>query len=417
MEGGSVMILFKTALRELKNNIKMVVIMLLQIVVALMITAVMVSAVLLKYQTYAPFKDYFEGEGLILLYTYDASYATADRDNLMAVFDESEKLLSETHGCEIIAAHHINMYMDKSVLDLAYDDDVIRRYTPPLKEGRWLNPNAEELEIVVSENNEYGWKLGDIADIRPGWHFSNHISKSVWCKARVVGIVKENAEIFGETNRTWETPTYKNAYLTFNSQVEGKTLILMSQSVLKRADRYYTTPICGIVMIKYPDGTPEEIIKQDRLKLAEYGANLSLTLPELDKNSKAYLYEQLYQMLPIIVILLILVMVSSISTSAISARRRLKDYAKYYVLGLKWRQCAMVNFFQALIISAAALIIACAGLLVIGTTALSETFVVIWNAPMILCLLGIIALYLVFSMIMPMIMLRSNTPKAILQSE
>ena len=72
MEGGSVMILFKTALRELKNNIKMVVIMLLQIVVALMITAVMVSAVLLKYQTYAPFKDYFEGEGLILLYTFDA---------------------------------------------------------------------------------------------------------------------------------------------------------------------------------------------------------------------------------------------------------------------------------------------------------------------------------------------------------
>ena len=410
------MILFKTALRELKNNIRMVVIMLLQIVVALMITAVMVSAVLLKYQTYEPFKDYFESEGLFLNYGTEAR-ENSDPDDVMSVFHDSQKLLEKTHGSEIIAAHHLYMYMDKKVLDLAYDDEIIHRYTPPLKEGRWLNPNAEELEIVVCENNEYGWKLGDMADIRPGWHFSNDNTKSVWCKAKVVGIVKENAEIFGDTNRKWTTPTYKNAYRPFNAEVEERTLIIMSQSVVKRVDPHYTTPICGTVMIKYPEGTPAEVIKEDRSVLSKYGAGFSMMLPELDINSKVYLYEQLYQMLPIIVILLILVMVSSISTSAISARRRLKDYAKYYVLGLRWRQCALVNFFQALVISAAALVISCAGLLVIGNTALSETFVVIWNAPMILCLLGILLMYLVFSMIMPMIMLRSNTPKAILQSE
>ena len=409
------MILFKTALRELKNNIRMVVIMLLQIVVALMITAVMVSAVLLKYQTYEPFKDYFESEGLFF---YIDMYASENNnlEDLMSRFNYGEQLLAKTHGSEIIASYQ-PVTFDMNILTFAYDDDTIRRYKPPLKEGRWLNPNAEELEIVVSEKNEYGWKTGDTAEIHLGWVLSNEDKKGVWVKAKVVGVVKENGEIFGCTNRSFLTPTYKNAYMPFSSEIENKTLVLLSQSVLKRLDPHYVTFMRDLVMIKYPGGTSEEIINEDRIQLSKYGAGFSMMLPELDINSKVYLYEQLYQMLPIIVILLILVMVSSISTSAISARRRLKDYAKYYVLGLRWRQCALVNFFQALIISAAALVISCAGLLVIGNTALSETFVVIWNAPMILCLLGILFMYLVFSMIMPMIMLRSNTPKAILQSE
>lgn len=415
MEGGILVTLFKTALLELKHNLKMVIITLLQLIVALIITGIMVSSVFLKYQTYAPFKDYFEGEGLYLY--FDDASESADPGDIMSVFDDSARLLDKTQGIEIISAHRLHMYMDKPVCDISYDDEIIQRYVPPLKEGRWLDPRSGEIEVVISDENNYGWKLNDIIDICPGRKLSNNDTSSVWYKARVVGIVKKNAEIFGITNRSFESINYKHAYAPYDAEVEGQTLMLMSQSVLQRVDPHMHTPINGVVLIKYPDGTPEEIIQNDQKRLAEYGARVSITLPELEINSKIYLYEQLYQLLPIIVILLILVMVSSISVSAISTRRRLKDYAKYYVLGLQWRQCVLVNFFQALTIGAAALLIACTGLFIVGVTVLSDTFMVIWNAPMLLTLLGILAMYLAFSMIMPLLMLRSTTPKTLLQTE
>ncbi len=409
------MTLFKIALLEIKHNLRMVIIMLLQLIAALMITGIMVSSVFLKYQTYAPFKDYFEGKGLYLY--FDDASESADPGDVMSVFDNSARLLDKTQGIEIIAAHRLHMYMDKPVYDISYDDEIIQRYVPPLKEGRWLDPKAGEIEVVISDENNYGWKLNDIIDICPGRKLSNDDTSSVWHKARVVGIIKKNAEVFGITNRPFDSINYKNAYAPYDTEVEGQTLMLMSQSVLQRADAHMHTPINGVVLIKYPDGTAEEIIRNDQKRLAEYGAMVSTTLPDLDINSKVYLYEQLYQLLPIIVILLILVIVSSISVSAISTRRRLKDYAKFYLLGLQWQQCALVNLLQSLTVGAAALLIASAGLLLVSFTPLSDTFMIIWNAPMLLILFGIVAVHLAFSMAMPMIMLKSTTPKMLLQAE
>ena len=142
-----------------------------------------------------------------------------------------------------------------------------------------------------------------------------------------------------------------------------------------------------------------------------------ISLSDMNANSLAYLREQLLQLLPIVVVLMILVIVSAVSVSAISARQRLNDYAKFYILGLRWKQCAMVYFLQALTTGAAALVITALVLLVAGLTPISQSIMIIWNPWLMLSLIGILALYLVFSMIMPLLMIGVTTPKSLLQSE
>lgn len=75
----------------------------------------------------------------------------------------------------------------------------------------------------------------------------------------------------------------------------------------------------------------------------------------------------------------------------------------------------MVNFFQSLIISAAALVISVVLLAAARLTPLSDSIMIIINPWLALALLGILALYLVFSMIMPLLMIGTTTPKQLLQ--
>lgn len=165
-------------------------------------------------------------------------------------------------------------------------------------------------------------------------------------------------------------------------------------------------------------GDASEDVIEEAIKTAEsMRATEILRLELINKNSKSYLRDELLKLLPIVIMLLILVIVSSVSISAIATRRRLKDYAKYYVLGLQWKQCAVVNLFQALITGTAALLISISALFAVSLTPLSQTITIIVNSWLVFTLLGILALYLIFSMIMPLLMLCATTPKALLQSE
>ena len=291
-----------------------------------------------------------------------------------------------------------------------YDDELLRRYAPKLKRGRWISENADEIEIVIPEGM-YGADIGDTIDFII---VQVHNPKQV--TMRIVGIFEDGAEILGkERMRNESGDTYRLMYAPYYLEIEEERnpVILASASVITKLVPYieleFDTAFCVY-------DNPDDIGKALRTA-AQIGSAITIKLDEMNENSLKYLREQLLQLLPIAVVLMILVIVNAMSISAIAARRRLSDYAKYYVLGLRWRQCAAVNFWQSFITGAAALVVSSAAMLVVNLTPLAETVTVIWNASLVFSLLGVFALYLIFSMIMPLMMLRSTTPKTLLQAE
>ena len=411
--------LFKTALKNLKKSPLMNIICLLQLTAVFIIAAVMVSTMSVRYQTYTPLKKILSGHGIFSTYHHMlfGAIQPGGNFNVDAIFS-TEELCGYVNADDAVVIRAQTMGMpdvNTVAMTYFYDDELLRRWDPGIKRGRWPSADADVLEIVINEG-AYGLDVGDEAEfILHTYH--NPVAPQL--KVKVVGVLKDDANILGERGYgDYGDPIYRNLYRSLDTLTDGSSMnfFCASHSALQKHCPTNEVHIIA-AFYTYGDDVSDEEITAAMQTSGRMNSSWNLRLESLNQNSKAYLRDELMKLLPIVVILLILTTVSSISTSAISARRRLKDYAKYYVIGLRWRQCALVNFFQALTVGLAAMLIACAGLLVISTTALAETFFIIWNAPVILTLLGILAFYLVFSMIMPLLMLRSVTPKALLQSE
>lgn len=416
------MTLFKTALNNLKRSPVMNAISLLQLVAVFLVAAVMMSTMYIRRRSYEPIKDILESKGFFVDFDdmAGASRVSGSIDWFDSIFslDELNSYMN-ADSVAYVKRNNVVELIENSSNNIApvlfYDNELLKRCKPALKAGRWIDNNSDVLELVISDNNSFGWELGDTLELIVPERITY---KEVTSK--VVGIVEDDADIFGfHRPRTTSEDTFRYLYNTTKSDInhgDGLPAIIASES---SAERLYP----GIELVFtdaffiYDDDTPNEVIKEKAMTAGQHNGRIILNLETLNENSKAYLRVELLKLLPIVIMLLILVVVSSVSVSAIATRRRLKDYAKYYVLGLRWQQCAVVNLFQALITGAAALVISIAALFVVSLTPLSQTITIIFNAGLVLSLIGILALYLVFSMIMPLLMLRSTTPKALLQAE
>lgn len=417
------MTLFKTAIRNLKKDLIMNMIGFVQLVAVFLVTTVMVSAISIRYRCYDSLESILSSTGFYVTFesAEGAKREGYDPDSFILTVDD---LNSYTQADSVINVKGDYVFPplelsgtngSSTSLLMCYDNELIERCKPVLKSGRWVSPDSNKLEVVITDNNCFGWKLGDTVELQ-----IVQIATSRFIEVEVVGIIEESSEIFGY-NRFQDNfkNTFRFLYDTHNSHNKNRPEVptmIASAEALERLFPDVTTRIFRSFFI-YSNDTPDEFIKEKSMAAAQLNAAVVLDLETVNSNSKEYLRGELFKMMPVIVILLILVVISAVSVSAIAARRRLKDYAKYYVLGLQWKQCAIVNFLQALTTAAAALIISAAALFVIRFTGLSDVITIIINTRLVAALLGIFALYLVFSMIMPLIMLNSATPKELLQTE
>ena len=405
--------LLKTALKNLKRSPIMNMICLLQLTAVFLIAAVMTSTMSVRYRTYAPLEKYLSQRGIFAFYNSNLFGAVKPGGDINndAVFSVEE--LGRYMNAEKAVVVRLNYVVSGEIINdiFIYDDETLK-WNPEIERGKWLSTNADELEIVISEG-VFGLDVGDEAEfILPTYHGSG-----VTVNARVVGVLREDANILGERSYTDGFGfSYRNLSNPLYKHPSDNGVICISNSELNRFfPEPYEQPVKAVFFMY---GDASENVIEEAIKTADsMRATEILRLEQINKNSKSYLRGELLKLLPIVIMLLILVIVSAVSISAIATRRRLKDYAKYYVLGLQWKQCAVVNLFQTLITGAAALLISIAALFAISLTPLSQTITIIVNSWLVFAFLGILALYLVFSMIMPLLMLRSTTPKALLQAE
>ena len=139
-------------------------------------------------------------------------------------------------------------------------------------------------------------------------------------------------------------------------------------------------------------------------------------LDEMKSNSLEYIFSQIYTLFPIMICILIFTLVGTISVNALSAKKQLRNYAVYYICGLKWKQCAMINFISSLISVLTSFILSMIILLVMKhLNFLGNTVVKTGVWQFLVCLI-LIAVYLLFSIILPLNIIGKTTPSQILKT-
>lgn len=419
------MILLKTAWNDFRKNIVMNIFIILQVAVSLVITAVTISTISIRSQYYTPFKDLFTSNGIFLKFTSSPNFDSSQM-NIYDYLDKQDILDECPNADHVYSCYNIFGYVDsfdngENYFFQSYDDEWIEKYQPELAEGRWLTSETDsnQIEIVVSEN-DYGVNIGDVLSFT-GLNYPDEVSFT----GKVVGIFKDNAKIMGGNiydNGSLEMD-FNSVYYPFNHEIEGQIAILASHTAIQNITSdfelmfdtdYVIQPIISSMIITYPDNVSLAQIEADKNNLLQYGSANSITLDELNDNSISYLLEKAEMFFPIIIILFILASVSSISSSALITRKNLKNYALYYVNGLQWKHCSIVNLLHSIISLALSAAAALTVLFVIPHTAFADSVKIIWSWYIIIAIAVLILLQLIVSMIMPVIIIGKSTPKEIL---
>ena len=221
------------------------------------------------------------------------------------------------------------------------DRDIIESYEPELSEGRWFADKG--ICAVVTEG--CGYSVGD--SIALEYFTADNTERQL--TAAVTAVIKKDARLPGLScdNEGAQKDTFELFYGSASNDDSSKGLLLIDESTLPDdLPRAYI----GALLISYPDADESELTG----RLSAAGSLYSVSMSEVDKNSRRYLAERIYELLPLIVILCIMAFVGSISTAALSTRRQLGDYAVFTLCGLQKRSCTLIGLIQSIITLAAA---------------------------------------------------------------
>jgi len=413
------MLYLRTAWKNFRRMLGMNVINIMQLTAALLLTSVMISAITLSLRYYTPFKDYFDSNGLLVRFSATQAYI-GDITSTFQVIETSEQLkeyLSE--NVETILPCHAPIGFPLSterndLLDaklVSYEDKMLNCFHPELEKGRWLYPHANELEVVVSEN-DYGWTIGSVIALN-----MVNTEQSFNINAKVVGILKNRSRIVGWNTDGVDDIDYRVCYSSYDSGIDEKPLMIFSYSALKECNPQPMQGLFSTAFIRYSNETTEEELKNDSISLASMGALSVLNMNEVHSGTKQYIIGQMMNLLPIVIVLLTLVCISSVSSSALAIKRRLHDYAIYYIVGLQWKQCLIINLIQSSIVSITALLMSGIGLVILQFTSLKNLFRIEWNMYLWLSIGAVLLLQVAASVLIPLRILIKETPKQILTHE
>lgn len=413
------MIYLKTALLMLRKNMLTNFLTILQMAAVLCVSAVMISSVYIRCQYYVPFRDYYESNGIFVSYNY---YANSDAENYaLPTMMETEDFLNELENSENMLSCYSAMLFypenyDYAFRTISYDTEIIRRYQPELQEGRWLQITHDKnrAEAVVSEN-AYGWRVGDVITLG-----SNNFPEPAYFEVEIVGMLEENAKIAGDLDGTGKNADCNSFYTTYSYAVEQTPILLFSHEALEAIENYEGSQSDAAVpqavrygsLLKLEDSATAEESSAVMTQLRDYGGCFAENMTTVQENSKAYMTEQIQRLLPIIIIVFLLVVVSSVSGSALSTKKHLRHYVIYAINGLSWNRCVRINFVQTIILLGVSLGLAILSLFIIHT--MTDAVEIVFSG-LLIGAYGIISLmYVLISMVMPIAMLRQNTPKQLL---
>ncbi|MCD7811701.1 MAG: hypothetical protein LUG91_07620 [Ruminococcus sp.] len=372
--------------------------------VVFVIVISMVSTIVSRFKYYTPIKDLLNSKG----YFYYIDNAINPQTG--ATLRETEELYELLDGEENILAAYTPWlsYVDDSSAFVSYDDAFIECYTPDLESGQWFDLSMDQSEVVqvVVSQNPYGFKVGDIIEFDNGYGYT--------INAEIIGILKEGTKLMGFTVPADNKYDCQSAYISYSYEIEEKTLFIFSQKGL--IDKEIVIQLDGPVFVTFPEDTTNEALENNNSIMKQMMTLSVIPLNEMKSNSMDFIFSQLYTLFPILVCILILTLVGAISTSALSAKRQLRNYAVYYICGLKWKQCAVINLFSSLIcilISFALSIIA--AFIAKATGILGDTVISLGVWQILGCVV-IMIIYVLFSIILPLNIIGNNTPNKILKS-
>ena len=380
----------------------------IQLAAVLVIMVIMVSAIVSRYEKFEPFEPFLSRKG----YMVQMPTANVYPDEINAVLGDTQCLYNE----------YTNTYDgDTELRGISYCDEYINAYAPPLASGSWLSHCDETYEnsgyipaVVTSCDGRY--KAGDTFEneIVMLYDENGEPKETINVKYKIIGVLKDKASVASYFINVGTPKSYRDIYEVFSDSFEDRDwLLTRTEDVVACYGAH--APAYGAMFV-FCDDMDEAAFADVKNKISAAWDVDATELTKVYDNSMQYIYEQMYTLLPIAMCIFILTIVSTVSISAIYTKRKLRNYAIFYICGARWRTCALRSLKNSAITCGIASILA-AAVLIIGKLTFFENTVINFGLWHIAVCAVVIVLYLLLSMIMPLMIIGSNQPREVLKEE
>lgn len=376
----------------------------LQLAAMLFIVISIVSSVNSRTELYLPVEDKLQGDGLYMHASQLMYAGVATEQEFMELYPEIES---------ITCAYMVGFLEDKSEIkanSFAYTDEIIEMYKPKLESGKWFNlKNNDDDVLYAITDDKHGLKVGDRVSMTYSYYaeddltFSNAIEEVY--EVEIIGVCGEKSKLFGMDTTFTEKDDFRNLYGNYTDE---ETLLLFSASQLESKGIDYAIAHQRM-LINYKDGLSQEQIEDLHTELNRFGPNIDLR--DFSRYSKLYVYNQIVQLLPILVCIALLLVVSTISVSTLNTKLNLHTFAIYYTLGCTWKKCLGISFVNAFLTSAISVLMCVMFTNILKVSGTLGNTVFEFGMSEFLWCLATWALFILCSIISPLICINTTSPK------
>ena len=389
----------------------------LQLFVTFLLCIAASSIVTFNMKEYRAFSDYLDSDGLFMeINSIELNYDDGillDSKDLEAVMKKSK----------VISCYSPNFIFEGKLapyhhLQKAYDEEFIKLYKPELLCGKWLSDFSfdpeEKLIHAMITSNAYDIDVGDIIDGKTYGGYD--------MKIEIVGILTPDATIVGHTDGDYVNDgDYTRMFTDLETTNSHSVEVLMNQEEIKALknilpkDALCDSSMTDMVLVKYDKDITDEEKAYNLSLMEEYGSYSYIEeMSKISELSKRKLWNRLIFLVPFAVVLFIITIISSMSSSLIMMRRQLRNIAIYNICGLSFKKCILINICTIIITAFIAAVgaVSVTYVLITNRSEFNNTFLLGANEIMITSIVFI--LYVFFSMIFPLVVMKKNPVSRIL---
>lgn len=310
---------FKFAFMSIYDNIRMTLLMILEIIVVLLGVNIIVGAYNNRNMLIEPYKDILEKTGW---------YMVNDKNVV-----NDEPLLDDMQGDlqQIRIVNYLDYMGDIPIRIKVVPDEIIDNMKLSVQSGKWKT-SSEKDTVCISAPNKYGISAGDV------------IQTAQINGIRVTTVLTDPCYIPEFTN--WssnggiENFYSKYSIIYYDKEVEDNELLLiMSESEF--AETGSETTSNNFKFILYDENpTLENVAHNEQIIKENYSCGVALS--DIKYRAELSVKNLLNKYLPLAICAFIVILIGFISCTAVNTLKQMRNYGILFICGMKWSDCAKI---------------------------------------------------------------------------
>ncbi len=311
---------FKFAFMSIYDNIRMTLLMILEIIVVLLGINIIIGAYNNRNMLIEPYKEILEKTGW---------YMVNDKNVV-----NDEPLLDDMQGDlkQIRIVNYLDNMGDIPIRIKIVPDEIINNMKLSVQLGKWKTSSEKEI-VCISAPNKYGISAGDV------------IQTANISGIKVTAVLTDPCYIPEFTN--WrsmggidENFYSKYSIVYYDEKVEDNELVLI-MSASEFAETGLKEVSTNFKFILYDNNpTAENIAHNEQIIKENY--NCGIPLSSIKYRAELSVKNLLNKYLPIAICAFVVILIGFISCTAVNTLKQMRNYGILFICGMKWSDCTKI---------------------------------------------------------------------------